>query len=246
MSVLSKICWVLLAAIILAAASWWMYHHIEGERRIRQLEREKAQLQQIVERLTSHRRVAEIMLLGRAGSTADSPRMQLLFVEYARDGQQAVTIREFDIEGTEAHVDAKVIRFERDFLFQNDPLRGASVALFTRIHGNRTSPEKGLRIDELGAVPEVYRGAHPDAAEFEARLWRDFWRLLEDQQFANEHGVRIAQGEGVWWPPQDGRLYTLAIASDGGLELTSEPVRPIYVEAMRRLVHTLPQPLLAD
>jgi hypothetical protein len=87
-------------------------------------------------------------------------------------------------------------------------------------------------------VREVYRGSDPQAAEFEQRLWKDFWRLLEDESFAKQHGVRVAQGEGVWWPPEQGKLYTLSIASDGGLELKSEPVKAIYIEAMKRLAPT--------
>jgi len=204
---------------------------------LRRLEQEKQQLQDMVDRLTSHRRVAEIMVIDRRTSS-DGPEIDLLFVEYARDGQVAANTRRFTIHGNEVHVDAKVIRFQRGFLYEDDPLRGSSIALFTRIYGDKTPPEHGIPIDEQGVAPEVYRGADPRAAEFEARLWKDFWRLLEDDEYAKMHGVRIAQGEGIWWPPQDGRLYTLSIAADGGIELTSEPVKAIYLEAMKRLAPT--------
>lgn len=236
-SLVHKLTWILVAAIILAGASWWLYRYTENERRIRDLEREKQQLQAMVQRLTSQTRVAEMMLLERS-TEEGHPAMQVLFVEYARDGEVAANVRRFSLKGREVHVDAKVIRFERDFLYENDPLRGTSVALFTKIYGNLTSPENGAPIDPEGAAPEVYRGANPEAAEFEARLWKDFWRLLEDEAYAKEHGVRVAQGEGVWWPPQEGKLYTLSIAADGGLELKSEPVKAIYLEAMRKLAPT--------
>lgn len=234
---MNRLAWILVALVILGAISWWLYHYTEDQRRLRQLEREKQQLQEMVQRLTSQTRVAEMLLLNR-GTEAGQPTMQLLFVEYARDGQVAANVRRFTVRGREVHIDAKVIRFERSFLYDNDPLRGTSIALFTRIFGNLTSPQDAEAIDPQGIAPEVYRGANPDAAAFEAKLWGDFWRLLEDEAYAKEHGVRIAQGEGVWWPPQEGKLYTLAIAADGGLELKSEAVKAIYLEAIKKLAPT--------
>ena len=233
----NKLAWILIAAIILAGASYWMYRYTESERRVRQLELEKQQLQQMVERVTSQRRVAEILLTGRRMSDG-VPQLDLLFVEYSKDGEVAVSVRQFTVQGREVHIDAKVISFDRGFLYENDPLRGSSIALFTRIFGDKTAPERGEAIDPQGAAPEVYRGADPRAAEFEQRLWSDFWRLLEDEKYAKQHGVRIAQGEGKWWPPQEGKLYTLSIAADGGLELKSEAVKAIYLEAIKRLAPT--------
>ena len=234
---LNRLAWILVAAILLAGASFWLYRYTENARKLRQLEQEKQQLQQMVERLTSERRVAEVLVMGRrmAGGV---PQTELLFVEYAHNGETAASVRRFTIQGNEVHVDAKVISFDRGFLYENDPLRGSSIALFTRIYGDKTAPEHGEAIDPEGAAPEVYRGGDPRAAQFEASLWKDFWRLLEDEQYAKEHGVRIAQGEGVWWPPLEGKLYTLSIESDGGLALNSEPVKAIYIEAMKRLAPT--------
>lgn len=233
MKFMLKLAWIAIAALLLGVVTYWVWVSSENARTIRRLQQEKEHLQQIVTRLTSERRAAEMIVTGRR-TEGDTPQIDLLFVEYARDGQTPVRIKEFTIEGTEVHVDAKVIRFERDFLFENDPLRNCSVALFTRIFGDRTSPENAQPIDPPGEIPAVYQGAQPAAAEFEARLWSDFWRLLEDAPYAHEHGVRIAQGEGVWWPPQEGKLYTLSIAADGGIELTSQPVKAIYLEAMKK------------
>lgn len=231
---LNRLACILVAAVILGGASYWMYKYTESQRRIAQLELEKAQLKQFVERLTSQRRVAEMMLIGR-DNVDGVPIQKMIFVEYAKDGQTPVAIRRYDIRGKEVHVDAKVIQFDRGFIEENDPLRGSSVALFTRMYGDKTAPENGEVLDPPGQSPAVYAGANPQAAEFEAKLWKDFWKLLEDPEYAKQHGVRIAQGEGVWWPPTEGKLYTLSIAADGGLELKSEAVKAIYVEAMKKL-----------
>jgi hypothetical protein len=234
MKTLARLSWIALTAVVLAALSFWLYRYTEDQRRIAQLEREKEQLRQIVNRLTSQRRMAEIIVTGREGSGKDQ-KVHLLMVEYARDGQTPAVVREFVTSGSEVHIDAKVIQFERDFLFENDPLRGASIALFTRIYGDQTAPDKGEPIDPVQDAPLVYKGADPGAAEFEARLWCDFWRLLEDQAYAKQHGVRVAYGDGKWWPPKEGTLYTLSIATSGDLEVKAEPVKAIYLEAMKKL-----------
>lgn len=234
LKLLNRLTWIVVAVAVLAGISYWTYRYSENERRIRKLEEEKQRLQQIVQRITSQKRIAEMMLTGRRVEQG-VPMMDMLFVEYARDENTPASIRRFTVTGDKVHVDAQVIQFERSFVYDGDPLRGVSVALFTRIYGDKTAPEKGEPIDPAGAIPAVYKGADPDAAAFETKLWSDFWRLLEDSQYAKEHGVRIAQGEGVWWPPKEGKLYTLSIAAAGGIELKSEQVKGIYLEAMRKL-----------
>lgn len=234
MNMLNRLAWVLIATALLAGMAFWIYRYTENERQIRKLEQEKAHLQQIVQRLTSQKRLAEMIVTGKYIKDG-MPKMDLLFIEYARDEKSAASIRSFTIDGSEAHLDAKVICFDRSFVFEGDPLRGTSVAVFTRIFGDKQAPEKGTRIDPEGGIPEVYKGADPSAAEFEARLWKDFWRLMEDPAFAKQHGVRLAQGDGKWWRPEEGKLYRFFIKADGGIELTLEPVNPIFIEAMKRL-----------
>lgn len=231
---LNRLTWTVVAVAVLAGISYWTYSYTENERRIRKLEEEKQRLQQIVDRITSHKRIAEMMLTGRRVDQG-VPKMDLVFAEYARDEKTLANIRHFTVSGTNVHIDAQVIQFDRAFVSEGDALRGVSVALFTRVYGDKTAPEKGEPIDPTGGIPAVYKGADPGAAEFEAKLWSDFWRLLEDPQYAKERGVRIAQGEGVWWPPKEGKLYTLSIAAAGGIELKSEQVKGIYQEAMRTL-----------
>jgi hypothetical protein len=108
------------------------------------------------------------------------------------------------------------------------------VALFTRIYGESQAPENGFPIDEPGAVPAIYHGADPRVSEFEQTMWKDFWKLATDASYRESMGVRVAQGEGVWGPFEPGRLYAIDLEADGGLNLTSEPLRGIYNEAMRR------------
>ena len=84
----------------------------------------------------------------------------------------------------------------------------------------------------------MYRGADPRVGEFEHELWTNFWKLAEDEAYRKEKGVRVAQGEGVWVPFQPDRLYTLTLESDGGLNITSSPLKGVYREALKRQTST--------
>jgi hypothetical protein len=138
----------------------------------------------------------------------------------------------FTIEGKLAHVDAMVIKFDRHFVEEGDPIRGHSIALFTKIYGDKQSPASATSIDEKGKIPDVYRDADPKLASFEQDLWSNFWRLADDDVYRKEKGVRVAMGQGVWGMFEQDKLYRVTLESDGGLNLTSEPLRGIYREAM--------------
>ena len=64
-------------------------------------------------------------------------------------------------------------------------------------------------------------------------MWKDFWRLTTDPAYRAEKGVRLAEGQSNWGPFENGRLYTITLQAAGGLDMTSEPLKGIYKEAMR-------------
>jgi hypothetical protein len=117
-------------------------------------------------------------------------------------------------------------------------LKGHSVALFTRLYGESQAPENAFPIDAPSGIPDVYRSAdaslNAEQASFERELWTNFWKLADNASYRGSMGVRVAQGEGVWSPFVPDRLYTVSVESDGGLNLTSEPLKGIYREAMKR------------
>ena len=127
-----------------------------------------------------------------------------------------------------------VVIFDGKYVQDRDPLRGRSIALFTRLFGDKQTPEQAHRIDDPAQIPAVYRGADPHVSEFEQELWRDFWRLADDEQYRKSMGVRVAQGDGVWRPFEPGKLYTITLQTDGGLIINSEPLKGIYSEALKR------------
>jgi hypothetical protein len=215
-----------------------VYRDQTGERALRVAAEQKAeQLTQVVQRLGAERRVADVIVTEQVDSGGGT-KTTLLFVEYGRDGA-SLPARRFTVDGDVAYVDAMVIKFDGKFVEHNDPLRGHSIALFTRLYGENQPPEKGYRIDEPGRIPAVYRGADPYVTDFERELWANFWKLADDEAYRKEMGVRVAQGEAVWTKLQPDRLYTLTLESDGGLNITSSPLKGIYREALRGAVSSV-------
>ena len=221
-----------IAVIAIACVVVFAYlKYTEQQRRVAELEEQKRTLELVVDRLSADNRVAEILVTAQRIDQGVK-ETTLLFVEYARDGRP-LPPRQFVVRGDNIHIDAKVIRFERHFVKEGDQLRGKSIALFTKIYGDAQTPDSATPIDTPGSIPDQYRGADPKVTAFEQNLWKDFWKLAEDDTFRQTHGVRLAWGEGAWGPFQPGRLYTATLEAAGGLTIKSEPLKPIYLEALK-------------
>src|SRR5205085_620438 len=99
---------------------------LEAQQKQREAEAMVEMLREIVQHLTSERRVADVLVSDQ--STVDGKlRTTLLFYEYARDGS-LLPPKRFVIDGNEAHVDALLIKFQGKYVQDKDPLRGRSVA----------------------------------------------------------------------------------------------------------------------
>lgn len=213
----------------------WGYHNSTGEQSQRAAAERKAEhLEQVVQRLTAGRRVADVIVTEQT-TTPGGLKTTLLFVEYARDGSP-LPARRFTIDGNVAYIDAMVVKFDGKFVEENDPLRGRSVALFTRLYAENQPPEKGFRIDEPDQIPPVYRGADAFVMDFERELWASFWKLADDETYRNAMGVRVAHGEAVQTQLHPDRLYTVTLEANGRLNITSSPLKGIYREALRGAV----------
>jgi hypothetical protein len=163
----AKIAAFSVVALVIGAGLLVYQDRFFNSAQIAKLEEDKKQLQQIVQRLEGERRVADV-LVSRREIVNDVPQTTLLFVEYDRNNQP-LPAKSFCIAGTSAHIDAMVIKFDHDFVAQNDPLRGHSIALFTKIYGDKQTPADAFPIDAPGAIPDIYRGADPRLTEFDGR-----------------------------------------------------------------------------
>ena len=225
---------ILLSVMVVAGtAGLYEYERRNGVKaQLDEQVRKTEALKQVVAHLQSSTRVADIIVTEQ-GEVDGVLKTTLLFVEYAKDGSP-LPAKRFTIEGKQAHVDAMVVKFDGQYVADRDPLRGQSIALFTRLFGDKQTPEQAHRIDDPAQIPAVYRGADPQVGEFEQELWRDFWRLADDESYRKTMGVRVAQGEGLWRPFEPGKLYTITLDNGGGLNISSEPLKGIYSEALKR------------
>lgn len=211
------------------------------ERQLAAAQARNLELTTFIQRLSSERRVANVLVTDRSTGGGDGVlHTTLVFVEYAPDGREMPPKR-FTIEGDRAHIDALVIKFDRDFVQQGDPLRGHSVALFHRVFGDRQTPADGFPIDEPGRVPDLYRQSDPRVASYEQELWSNFWRLTTDEPYRRQKGVRVAVAQSVWGPFEPDRLYTITLEAAGGLNITSEPLKGIYREALKQRYAARPE-----
>jgi hypothetical protein len=221
---------VLLVAMLIALAVY--RDHYAADRKVAKLEEEKQALAEVVSHLTSERRVANLVVTDKHIGSDGVPVTTLLFVELARNGAE-LPAHSFTVRGQYVHVDAMVIKFDREDVKADDALRGRSIALFTRIFGDQEVPANAAPIDAPGTIPEIYRDANPTLAAYELDLWKDFWHLAADPVYAESKHVRVANGQGVWGMFEPDKLYSLTLETDGGLNLTSEPLKGIY-RAMER------------
>ena len=224
---LSKIAGLLVLLVAMTIALAVYRDHYAADRKVAKLEEEKKALTAVVSHLTSERRVANLVVTDKHVGSDGTPVTTLLLVEIARNGTE-LPARSFTVRGQLVHVDAMVIKFDLEDVKADDPLRGRSIALFTKIYGDQETPASAVPIDPPGIVPEIYRDADPTLAAFELDLWKDFWRLADDPAYAAARHVRVANGQGVWGMFEPDKLYTLTLETNGGLNLTSEPLKGIY------------------
>jgi hypothetical protein len=234
-----KILGLSLMLVIASVGVVYYQHSVSSEKKIEKLQDEKRQLEQVVTRLEHENRRADVLVTRQEKNETGVLETTLLFVEYDKAGN-SLPAKSFTIQGNTAHIDAMVIKFDHDYVAQNDALKGHSIALFTKIYGDNQSPADAATIDTPGKIPDIYRGADPVVTDFEMNLWTDFWKLYEDEAYRQSKGVRALGGHGLWGPFQPDKLYTITIESDGGLNMTSEPLKGIYRAAMNHGATTRP------
>jgi hypothetical protein len=234
--------------LAVSAVGYVQYRKYTAEaRRIAELEKERAelrrqaeQLQQVVQRLTAEKRVAEIVVTERRADPSDgTPVLSLLFVEYARDGS-TLPPRQFVVRGEQVHIDGLVVEFDGELVKAGDPLRGHSIILFEKIYGSAQRPGEGTPIDAPGRIPDLYALSDPSLKKFETDLWDNFWKLAADENLRREKGVKLANGKSVYGPFVPDRLYTITLDASGKMSCEATPIKGAVGEALRRLTSANP------
>ncbi len=203
-----------------------------SQQQIVDLQRQKQELEQIVQRLGSERRIAQVLVTDQHRDSQNVLKTTLLLVEESRAGV-ALPPKRITVAGDHIYIDALVIKFDEEYSKAGDPLRGQSIALFDKVFGSAEMPDQATRIDPPGRIPDIYRGSDAAVSEFEQSLWKSFWNLASNPELARSQGVRVAQGQSIYGPLATDKLYTLTIRPDGNIDMTAQPVPAVFREAMK-------------
>jgi hypothetical protein len=227
---LAKLVALLILVFTASAATWYYLEQSGTARKLAAAEKENQVLSEMIQRLSRSQRIAELIVTDKR--TANGVTQTTVVFAEAREGQP-LPARTFTLEGDMIHIAAQVIQFDRDYIKHNDPLRGHSIALFTKIYGSNTAPRDGFSLDDPGRAPAVYQG-NAAATEFESKLWQDFWKMAGDTDYANTKGVRVANGQEVFGPFETGKHYTITLESAGGMSLIAKPMPTVYKDALTK------------
>jgi len=215
-----------LGGAVLLGTAWWAVGDAERVARIHALEREKAELQQVVSRLKTERRVAQLYVSKQAKDVSGKVLMTTLdFKEFTPNGN-TLPAKTVKVAGDIVYVDALVVRFTDEYIERGDALRGHSLHLFRRIFGEHQPPLEGEALDRPKDVPDAYR-TQARSDKFEQQLWERFWDYASSPDEAAKLGVRVAQGEAVYQRVHEGQLWRLTTRADGGLELAPQHIDPM-------------------
>jgi len=230
---LNRALFLLFATVGLSFAFLAYYQHNSLQHQLEEAQAKQRQLQQIIGRIQTDRRVAKILVTDQKTDAAGELQTTLLFVEYRRDGS-ALPAKKFTVVGDEVHIDGQIVKFNDEYVQKGDPLRGQSILLFTRLYGAHQAPADGFAIDAPGSIPEIYKGQSDAVSSFEQDLWKNFWSLYNDRAAREARGIRGLNGEGLYGMFDKDHLYTITVRADGDGTVEEEPIDPVYRAAMQQ------------
>lgn len=187
---------------------------------------ENAVLKQIITRLETDSRAAQVLVTGVNYSEAEQKTYTTIkFLEYDSRGKP-LEPRYFTFPGNIIQFQSLVIRFDDIHVRQGDRLKGKSVYLFWKIFmldGKNTQEYPLARINEVPQGYKLEAGENP----VETGFWATFWEYALDPRAAKLEGIKNAQIEapGTMFVP--GILYTIRIEHDGGLRIDASPLAGI-------------------
>jgi hypothetical protein len=138
----------------------------------------------------------------------------LKFVETARANQlETVLEREYTIPGDVIFFDALIVTFHNEAIMTGEK---RALYLWRRVYGETMAPSQGFPIETTARTPRRY-------ADFLARLklpeqemfWEAIWKLADDPDFLERHGIRAVYGNVVYKKLRPGLIYVFKISANG-------------------------------
>lgn len=164
-------------------------------------------------------RLAQIVVLDQQPAEGDQPlRTTFRFVEVDRDGRPIEEPHDLTIDGDMLYVDAWVVKYQDEHVESADPLRSTSICLFRRLFGEHQKPSEGFVLDAVGSRPTVYADGM-EMTPLEREIWANFWEYANDQEKAEQAGIRAAHGEAPSMKLQPGKIYKIMLRASDGLTI---------------------------
>ncbi|MFK5956747.1 MAG: hypothetical protein QM477_09915 [Planctomycetota bacterium] len=188
--------------------------------RISELEKEVSAKDLQLGFLRERRRIARIEVLEQQLDAGHPGGMmtRFRFQEYGPSGDPYNEGDWYEIDGDLLYIEALVIKFDDEFVEQNDLLRGSSLLLFRRLFGEYQNPADGFPIDSVGQFPRAY-SPEQGAPAFHRDLWKRFWEYALDPDIVRESGVRAMHGEAPFIKLAPGKKYEVELRTSGGLTI---------------------------
>jgi len=216
---ISKISNAFVLLILLAAAGYSIFHFWQWRQEVRVLK-------EVVERLSSDSRIAEVLVTkSELNEAAKRIETTIKFLEYDSLGRPLAP-RYFTFEGNVIQFQTLVIRFADELVKTGDKFRGKSAYLFMKAFVLDPERPRVFDINKVRQIPSGYKiaGENP---EFEVKLWNEFWDFALDPAARSRWGIKNAQIEAPGSLFLPGMIYTLKIEHDGGIRIDAEPLPEI-------------------
>ena len=168
--------------------------------------------------------LAYIRMKGTFRDRNDNNQLKTLveFWEIDEDGSPISERVEFPVKGEIVHIEGWVAKFDDEYVEKGDPLRGAAMFAFKKIHGDEESPKDGFTLNSHRTQPSVYnRGGAPSA--FEKNMWANFWNIANDPERMKQLGLRAVQGQGASMQLREGKIYLVKLRSTGDVTINVLP-----------------------
>lgn len=184
-------------------------------------------LNQIIERLQSETRIAEVLVTGvNFDEKSKQTFTTIKFLEYSSSGKP-LEPKYFTFTGNVIQFQSLVIRFDDIFIRNGDRLRGKSAYIFLKAFMLDGKNTQEFDITSVNEIPTGYKITDNNGDSVEGMLWKKFWEYALNPQKSGGDGIKNAQIEapGTLFVP--GNLYTIKIEHDGGMRIDVSKLSPI-------------------
>lgn len=147
------------------------------------------------------------------------------FVELTPSGDSLCEPRTFTLQGTKVFVNGLVVKFEDQYVEQNEDFRNTSLFVFKQIYGNLDGPENGKSLDIANVANETAYGSGEERGKFEDEIWAEFWEIVNNPERRDSMGIRALHGQGVHLEQVvPGMSYIVQLRASDGISIKSERV----------------------